>query len=145
MASIPIELASAEPSFKLRCTVHGLRYQNEPGYWLVVVTQKGHWLCTRLAQSWILLGSQPSLWFDSILRPCTVLYGQHLQVSAERVREKERSFLGLAYSPWGKFRKYVWFWGNQKIRLGFYNGCLWEIDVSEQGTKLRLLVSKIIL
>ena len=29
-------------------------------------------------------------------------------------------------APWVKSRKYVWFWGDQKIHSTFYNGCLWE-------------------
>ena len=29
-------------------------------------------------------------------------------------------------TPWAKFRKYVWFWRDQKIHSIFYNGCLWE-------------------
>ena len=36
---------------------------------------------------------------------------------------------GFNSTPWVKFRKYVWFWGDQKIRLIFYNGCLWENKV----------------
>ena len=31
-------------------------------------------------------------------------------------------------APWVKFRKYIWFWGEQKIRSVFYNGCLWEMN-----------------
>ena len=29
-------------------------------------------------------------------------------------------------TPWVKSRKYVWFWGDQKIHSTFYKGCLWE-------------------
>ena len=32
----------------------------------------------------------------------------------------------IILSPWVKFRKYVWFWGDQKIHIAFCNGCLWE-------------------
>ena len=32
----------------------------------------------------------------------------------------------LTKTPRIKFRKYACFWGDQKIHLAFYNGCLWE-------------------
>ena len=49
------------------------------------------------------------------------------------------------FPPWGRFRKYVWFWENQKTHLSFYNGCLWKIDIFEHRAELRPFVSKIIL
>ena len=45
-------------------------------------------------------------------------------------------------TPWVKFRKYVWFWGDQKM---FYNGSLCEMDIFSCGAKLRPFMCKIIL
>ena len=49
-------------------------------------------------------------------------------ITVSRICTKKNSDIipGQYYTPWVKLRKYVWFWGGQKIHLAFYNGCLWE-------------------
>ena len=43
------------------------------------------------------------------------------EINAESETTKE-----FTDAPWIKFRKYVWFWGDQKIHLDFYISCQWE-------------------
>ena len=32
----------------------------------------------------------------------------------------------LKSTPWAKYSKYMWFWGDEKIHSTLYNDCLWE-------------------
>ena len=57
----------------------------------------------------------------------------------------QQDICGHAYSPWAKLRKFMWFWGYQKIHFAFYNACLWEISCGSINKWIIDLLKKIML
>ena len=50
----------------------------------------------------------------------------------------------LALTPWGKFRKYMWFWGKSENTFRLLQWVSMRNRIFEHGPKLRPFVSKII-